>query len=120
MLNHRAVIVSGHSEYWTKNMRDGFDAARDQGTNLLFAGANDAYWQVRYEDSSCASDNTVCGTVGDRRTMVIYKQEAANQTDPISNPSLKTIKWRDLGRPECELQGGVQYGSWFQNDGYRD
>jgi hypothetical protein len=117
---HRAVIVSGHSEYWSKSMRDGFDGARSAGTNLFFAGANDAYWQVRYEDSSCASDNTVCGTPGDRRTMVIYKQEAANQTDPISNPSLKTIKWRDLGRPECELQGGVQYGSWFPNDGYRD
>ena len=120
LLNHRAVIVSGHSEYWTKNMRDGFDAARDQGTNLLFAGANDAYWQVRYEDSSCADDNTVCGTIGDRRTMVIYKQETGDPTDPISNSSLKTIKWRDLGRPECELQGGVQYGSWFPNDGYAD
>ena len=117
---HRGVIVSGHSEYWSKNMRDGFEAARDAGTNIMFMGANDAYWQVRYEDSSCASDNTICGTVGNRRTMVIYKQEAANQTDPISNSSLKTIKWRDLGRPECELQGGVQYGSWFPNDGYRD
>ena len=117
---HQAVIVSGHSEYWSKNMRDGFDAARDAGTNLMFMGANDAYWQVRYEDSSCADDNTVCGTVGDRRTMVIYKQEAGDANDPISNSSLKTIKWRDLGRPECELQGGVQYGSWFPNDGYRD
>jgi hypothetical protein len=123
LLNHRAVIVSGHSEYWTKNMRDGFDAARDQGTNLLFAGANDAYWQVRYEDSSCPADDTICPAspgVGNRRTMVIYKQEPTDPTDPISDPSLKTIKWRDLGRPECELQGGVQYGSWFPNDGYRD
>jgi VCBS repeat-containing protein len=117
---HQAVIVSGHSEYWSKNMRDGFDAARDAGTNLFFAGANNAYWQVRYEDSSCADDNTVCGTVGDRRTMVIYKQETGDANDPIANSSLKTIKWRDLGRPECELQGGVQYGSWFANDGYRD
>jgi hypothetical protein len=117
---HRAVIVSGHSEYWSKNMRDGFDAARDAGTNLFFAGANDAYWQVRYEDSSCASNDTVCTNVGDRRTMVIYKQEESNQVDPISNPALKTIQWRQLGRPECQLQGGVQYGSWFPNDGYRD
>jgi hypothetical protein len=117
---HQAVIVSGHSEYWTKNMRDGVDAARDAGTNLFFAGANDAYWQIRYEDSSCASNNSVCTNVGDRRTMVIYKQEESNQVDPISNPALKTIQWRQLGRPECELQGGVQYGSWFPNDGYRD
>ena len=117
---HRAVIVSGHAEYWTKNQRNGFDAARDAGTNLFFAGANDAYWQVRYEDSSCADDNTVCGTVGDRRTMVIYKEEGNDGEDPNTDPSLETIQWRDLGSPECELQGGVQYGSWFPNDGYRD
>jgi len=120
---HRAVIVSGHSEYWTKNMRDGFEAARDAGTNINFMGANDAYWQVRYEDSSCPSDNTVCpGSPGpgNRRTMVIYKEEGNDGHDPVSDPSLRTVLWRDLGRPECELQGGVQFGSWFPNDGYRD
>ena len=46
-------------------------------------GANDAYWQVRYEDSSCADDNTVCGTVGDRRTMVIYKGPNEGPNDPM-------------------------------------
>jgi VCBS repeat-containing protein len=118
--NHRAVIVSGHSEYWTQSMRNGFDAARDAGTNLFFAGANDAYWQVRYEDSSCADDNTVCGTVGDRRTMVIYKGPNEGPDDPMPGTANDTSKFRELGRPECELQGGVQYGSWFPNDGYRD
>jgi len=118
--NHRAVIVSGHSEYWTQAMRNGFDAARDAGTNLFFAGANDAYWQVRYEDSSCADDDTVCGTVGDRRTMVIYKGPNEGPDDPMPGTANDTSKFRELGRPECELQGGVQYGSWFPNDGYRD
>src|SRR5438105_514689 len=28
LLRHRLVIVNGHNEYWTKAMRDGFDAAR--------------------------------------------------------------------------------------------
>jgi hypothetical protein len=120
---HRGVIVSGHSEYWSKNMRDGFDAARDAGTNLFFAGANDAYWQVRYEDSSCPSDNTVCPATpgpGDRRTMVIYKGPNEGPDDPMPGTANDTSKFRELGRPECELQGGVQYGSWFPNDGYRD
>ena len=118
---HRAVIVSGHAEYWTQNERNGFDAARDAGTNLFFAGANDAYWQVRYEDSSCADDNTVCArTVGDRRTMVIYKGPNEGPDDPMPGTANDTSKFRELGRPECELQGGVQYGSWFPNDGYRD
>jgi hypothetical protein len=120
LLNHRAVIVSGHSEYWTKAMRNGFDAARDAGTNIAFMGANDAYWQVRYEDSSCADDNTVCGTVGDRRTMVIYKGPNEGPNDPAPGTADDTSKFRELGRPECELQGGVQYGSYFPNDGYRN
>ena len=120
LLNHRSVIVSGHSEYWTKAMRNGFDAARDAGTNIAFMGANDAYWQVRYEDSSCADDNTVCGTVGDRRTMVIYKGPNEGPNDPAPGTADDTSKFRELGRPECELQGGVQYGSYFPNDGYRN
>jgi VCBS repeat-containing protein len=120
LLQHRTVIVSGHSEYWTKAMRNGFDSARDQGTNIVFAGANNAYWQVRYEDSGCADDNTVCNTVGDQRTMVIYKGPNEGPNDPLTGTGNETSKFRELGRPECELQGGVQYGSWFPNDGYTD
>ncbi len=120
LLQHRTVIVSGHSEYWTKAMRNGFESARDQGTNIFFAGANNAYWQVRYEDSSCADDNTVCANVGDRRTMVIYKGPNEGPNDPLTGTGNETSKFRELGRPECQLQGGVQYGSWFPNDGYTD
>jgi hypothetical protein len=121
LLQHKAVIVSGHSEYWTTAMRNGFDNARDQGVDLVFMGANDAYWQVRYEDSSCPPDDTVCGTVGDRRTMVIYKEEEVGDSpDPIADPSQQTILFRDLGRPECELMGGVMYGSEFLGDGFTD
>jgi hypothetical protein len=52
--------------------------------------------------------------------MVIYKEEGNDGEDPISDQSLRTVLWRDLGKPECELQGGVQFGSWFPNDGFRD
>ncbi len=116
LLQHRAVIASGHGEYWTKGMRNAWEAARDAGTNLAFFGANDAYWQVRYEDSSCSGDAVCANAPGDRRTMVIYKE----YPDPIPNPADDTIQFRDLDRPECELQGGVMYGSWLANDGYRD
>ena len=84
---HQMVIVSGHSEYWTKNMRDGFQNARDNGVSLFFAGGNDAFWQVRYEDSSCADDDTVCNNPGDRRTMVIYKMREGDPVDPITDPT---------------------------------
>ena len=51
LTGHRLVIVSGHDEYWSKEMRDAFEAARDAGTNLAFMGADIGDWQIRYEDA---------------------------------------------------------------------
>jgi hypothetical protein len=87
---HRLVISSGHDEYWSKGMRDAFEAARNGGTNLVFLGADIADWQIRYED--------------DRRTIVEYRDTTA---DPISNPALKTVRFQDLvpPRPQCQLLG---------------
>jgi hypothetical protein len=89
LLQHRLVVVAGHDEYWTKTMRDAFDAARDAGTNLAFTGSNAAYWQIRYEN--------------DHRTIVGYK----DYPDPEPDPALKTELFRQLvpPRPECELMG---------------
>ena len=93
LLQHRLVIAAGHDEYWTKVMRDGFDAARLLGTNLAFMGADTGFWQMRYASL--------------RRTIVEYR---LRPLDPEPNPALKTIRFRDLvpPRPECELEG-VQY-----------
>ena len=86
----RVVVVAGHSEYWSKGMRDSFDAARDAGTDLAFFGANAAYWQIRYED--------------DFRTIVGYKSAA---WDPETDPALETTQFRALVPPryECSLMG---------------
>jgi hypothetical protein len=94
LLRHRLIIVAGHSEYWTKTIRDALEQARDHGANLAFLGANTGYWQIRYE--------------ADRRTIVEYRNSAA---DPEPDPALKTTLFRNLvpPRPECELLG-VQFG----------
>jgi hypothetical protein len=99
---HRLVISSGHDEYWSKRMRDAFEAARDSGTNLAFLGADIADWQIRYEDK--------------RRTIVEYRD--AN-TDPIRDPALKTVRFRNLVPPrhQCELLGiAYNYGLRGAND----
>lgn len=90
LLRHRLVMTAGHGEYWTKRMRDGFDAARDESTNLAFMGANTAYWQMRYEDH--------------RRTIVEYRSGAL---DPVRDPARQTVRFRNLepARPECMLLG---------------
>ena len=93
LVGHRLLITSGHDEYWTKEMRDAFDAALAEGANLACMGANTAYWQIRFEDSE--------------RTMVEYRQRIA---DPEPDRALKTEQFRDLDppRPEC-LLWGVKY-----------
>ena len=94
LLQHRVVVVAGHDEYWSKEIRDAFDTARARGTNLAFLNSNAAYWQVRYEDNG--------------RTIVGYKEAAP---DPEPNPALRTIRFRHLTppRPECALQGVIFY-----------
>jgi hypothetical protein len=103
MLHHGTVFISGHSEYWSTRMYDGAYMARDAGVNLFFIASNEIYWQVRYQ---------VDGEGLGRRIVVGYKDF---KPDPVKDPALRTIRWRDLGRPEQEL-AGVQ----FPTDGYMD
>lgn len=99
----RLVVIQGHSEYWTKGMRDAVEAAVDRGTNVVFFGANNAYWQVRYGT----------GPQGERQ-LVGYKDFAASDPIAATNASLVTAKFRDavLGRPENALIGSM-FGDWI-------
>jgi hypothetical protein len=96
LLNHKAFFSLGHDEYWSKEMRDGVEAARDKGVNLAFLGANASFRQIRFEPSS----------LGPNRHQVCYK--AANE-DPIhaTNPPLTTVNWREApaARPESGMIG---------------
>jgi hypothetical protein len=89
--DYRLAVFQAHSEYWTKAMRDGLEAARAAGVNLAFLGGNTGYWQIRYGDAS-------------RRDLVEYRSASA---DPFPDPRQKTIRWRDapVSRPECTLVG---------------
>jgi hypothetical protein len=86
LLQHRLVIVGGHDEYWTSEIRDAFDAALAAGTNLVFTGSNDAYWRIKYEDNG--------------RTIFGYK--SLYDPAPLAE---KTALFREIGRPECMIMG---------------
>ncbi|HYR27941.1 MAG TPA: N,N-dimethylformamidase beta subunit family domain-containing protein, partial [Thermoanaerobaculia bacterium] len=96
-----AFLSVGHDEYWSWEMRENVEAARDAGVHLGFFSANTCYWQIRYEDNL--------------RTMVSHK-ETALSTDPILqdgnplNDHLTTTLWRNVpvNSPE-ELLIGVMY-----------
>jgi hypothetical protein len=99
---HKALIVGGHSEYWTERMYDAAVAARDKGTNLAFFGANTVYWHARLDSSPSGPD----------RRMVVYRFASE---DPLakSDPPEATVEWRQapLNRPEQALVG-ADYNSF--------
>ena len=97
LARHRLVIVNGHGEYWTMRQRLGFDSALAAGTNLAFMGANDAYWHAEYEDG---------------RTTIHTEKSLY---DPNPDPTMKTAMFREIGRPECLLEG-VQHTNFTVYD----
>lgn len=46
LLNSKAIVFGGHSEYWTTNMRDAVENAVDRGVNLIVFGGNTAYNRI--------------------------------------------------------------------------
>jgi hypothetical protein len=104
LARYKGFLSVGHDEYWSKQMYDVAETARDSGVHLGFFGANTCYWQVRFEAS--ASSN-----VSDR-TMVCYKDA---DRDPVKG-STTTVRWRDpyLKRSEQGLVG-VQHTSYLED-----
>lgn len=111
----KVAVSSGHSEYWTDNMRDGYEDARDAGTSLMFFSSNTALWRVRFDPGDT-----------DRRKMICYKDshdttgyDGTTKYDPVSY----TGTWRDartnvggvnntFQRPEPGMTG-----QWFVGNG---
>jgi len=105
LLNHKIVVISGHSEYWSHASFNNVLAARNAGVNIASFSSNTAYWQTRYSDSY--------------RTLVCYKtiqgsadgDGGATPNDPASlgpdgiphtaddQPQFATTTRRDPGAP---------------------
>jgi len=103
LLQHKAYLSIGHDEYWTKEMRDGVEEARNHGVGLAFLEANASYWQMRFEPDSAGTPN---------RTIVCYKVASEFHSlalDPYygKDNTRVTALWRDpvLNRPENALVG---------------
>ena len=93
LLQYRAVVLGGHAEYQSMNTYNALIAARDNSVGLAFLSSDEIYWQIRYEPNAANKPY---------RVIVGYKNTAP---DPVSDPSLRTIQWRQLGRPEQQLIG---------------
>jgi hypothetical protein len=105
LLQHRVFLSVGHDEYWSEEMRDGVEQARDAGINLAFFSANAAYWRVRFEPSGNGEPN---------RTMVCYKEAI------VGDPIAPTYLWRgpENNRPENALMGIMATGGNYLGLGF--
>ena len=94
LAGYRLLVIVGHSEYWSGEMRDQVEGFVKQGGNVAFFAGNVCWWQVRFED--------------DGNTMVCYKQKAL---DPASQSPATlrstTVNWHEdfLQRPGTQLVG---------------
>jgi hypothetical protein len=104
----RIFLSVGHDEYWSWQMREHVEAARDRGVHLAFLGADACFWQIRFEP----------GSRGDADRAIVAYKEAAGDLDPLAidgqpqNNRLITGRWRDrpTSRPEERLIG-VMYAA---------
>ncbi|HSP33573.1 MAG TPA: N,N-dimethylformamidase beta subunit family domain-containing protein, partial [Thermoanaerobaculia bacterium] len=105
--NHKSLLIVGHDEYWSWNMRQSVQGAIDNGVSAAFFASNGCYWQIRYQASAITRDAD--------RTIVGYKEDALTK-DPYAtdgdstNDKYVTVQWRQppVNLPEAALIG-VQY-----------
>ena len=97
LARHRALVTLGHDEYWTLEMRDSVERARDSGMNIVFFGANAVFRAIRLEPSA----------LGPARHEVNYRTARDDPMYRVLDDSRMTVSWRDppINRPESDLTG---------------
>ena len=104
LTNHKAFLSVGHDEYWSKGMRDTVQQAINAGVNVAFFGANEMYWQIRFEPNAAGAPD---------RVEVGYKDFATTTTPPGPDPmwnvnnAVVTTNWRSdpVNLPENAVSG---------------
>ena len=96
LTNHKVIVSLGHDEYWSERMRDGVEAARDKGVNVMFLGANALFRRIRLAASPLGPDRLEVNY----RTTDGDLQYQRTRREP-------TTQWRSApqARPESSLTG---------------
>jgi hypothetical protein len=91
--HYRLLVICGHDEYWTWEMRDAVEAFTRRGGNVAIFGANTSWWQMRLADGG--------------RTMICYRDAVADPAGAAGRPERSTVEWSSapVGRPENAMTG---------------
>jgi len=97
--HYNGIVFSGHAEYFTRRMFDTITADRNQGINLAFLGANNAYWQTRLAPSP----------LGLYRHVIVYRKTTE---DPVTSNKAVTVEFQDphVNTPPNLLTGTLTSG----------
>ena len=97
-----ALVSMGHDEYWTPEERANVTAARDNGVNLAFLGANALFRRTRLDSSA----------LGGARLVVCYKTDYTQDPMYRKDPAEVTSDWREPPNsdPESALTGTIYEG----------
>ena len=94
----KVLVVTGHSEYWTRKARYNFDKFVNAGGHSVLLSGNTMWWHVRYSD---ARDQLIC-----------YKDALL---DPEPDQTMKTILWTE---PSLNFPIAKSIGADFNGGGY--
>jgi hypothetical protein len=93
LMKHKVLLITGHSEYWSRNMRDNVEAFLNNGNHFMCLSGNTCWWQIRYEDNY--------------HTFVCYKH---NLEDPFYGKEQGTQEWYTIKRENPFLGTSYQHG----------
>jgi hypothetical protein len=117
----KVMISMGHDEYWSRRMVEHVHTARQNGMSFVFAGANDAYWECRWEDDPYGQLD---------RALVCYKYEAdpwynlpGNGPAPVNAAgqpftTFRNIMWARHGASWALADAVKMFEGNFQGAGY--
>jgi hypothetical protein len=90
--SYPGVILTWHSEYWTRAMREGLEDYVAGGGSLISLSGNTCWWQTRTDRAG---------------RLVCYKYDAAEDPILASDPALVTTHWDEppLDDPPTHLLG---------------
>lgn len=103
---YEAVLIVGHSEYWSGKQRAAIEAFIDSGGKMAVFSGNTCYWKVRWED--------------DGKTMIAHKWRGETDDPLWIDPETRgeaTHLWSHeaFGQPEAELIGlSFIYGGYHR------
>jgi hypothetical protein len=104
LAHYKALLISGHSEYWSKNMYDAVLNARNHGVNLGFFGGDSIAWQARFEPDAAGVADRLIVCFRHANAMfplpvsvngAVLVQPPPEWVDPNTDPTLQTVRWRD-------------------------